>query len=85
MFPAQDHFIVLTLLIMYIYIYMTFVLSLTQMLGFLSMYVGLILNIGPPSFYFGLCGLTFVLGLFGEYPGLCCSAPYVIVGSTHEL
>ena len=33
--PAQDHFIVLTVLI----IYMTFVLSLAQMLVFLSLYV----------------------------------------------
>ena len=33
--PAQDHFIFLTVLI----IYMTFVLSLTQMLVFLSLYV----------------------------------------------
>ena len=49
---SQDYFIFLTLLILS----MTFVLSLTQMLVFLSLYVMLII--------FCLCGRTFVLCLF---------------------
>ena len=52
--PAQDHFIFLIVLI----ISMTFVLSLTQMLVFLS-------------FHFCLCGRKFVLCLFGQCPCLC--------------
>ena len=59
--PAQDHFIVLTVLIS-----MTFVLSLAHMLVFLSLYVMLSF-----SFHFGLYGSKFVLGLFGQCLGLC--------------
>ena len=61
--PAQNHFIFLTVLI----ISMTFVLSLTQMLVFLSLYVmmSILLSI------FGLCGRKFVMCLFGQCPCLC--------------
>ena len=59
---AQDYFIFLTVLI----ISMSFVLSLTQMLVLLSLYVML-----STSFHFGLCGRKFVLCLFGHCPGLC--------------
>ena len=61
--PAQDHFIFLTVLI----ISMTFVLSLNQMLVFLSLYN----DVEHTSFHFGLCGRKFVLCLFGQRPGLC--------------
>ena len=60
--PAQDHFIFLTVWI----ISMTFVLSLTQMLVFLSLYD---CDVEHTSFHFGLCGRKFVLCLFGQCPG----------------
>ena len=75
--PAQDHFIFLTVLIIS---KMTFVLSLTQMLVFLSLYVMLSILL---KFHFGLCGRKFVLCLFGQCPGLCTI--YVIAGSRQEL
>ena len=62
--PAQDHFIFLTVLI----ISMTFVLSLTQMLVFLSLYT---CDVEHTSFHFCLCGRKFVLCLFGQCPCLC--------------
>ena len=62
--PAQDHFIVLTVLI----ITMTVVLSLTQMLVFLSLYDS---DVEYTSFHFGLCSRKFVLCLFGQCPCLC--------------
>ena len=46
---------------------MTFVLSLTQMLIFLSLHVMLSIL----HFHFGVCGRKFVLCLFGQCPGLC--------------
>ena len=61
--PAQDHFICLTVLI----ISMTFVLSLTQMLVFLSLYVMLSILLS----IFCLCGRKFVLCLFGQCLCLC--------------
>ena len=61
--PAHDHFIFLTVLI----ISMTFVLSLTQILVFLFVYV--ILSILLSILVFS--GRNFVLCLFGECPGLC--------------
>ena len=61
--PAQDHFIFLTVLI----ISMSFVLSLTQMLIFLYLYVMLSILLSM----LGLCGRKFVLCLFGQCPGLC--------------
>ena len=70
--PAQDHFIFLTVLI----ISMTFVLSLTQMLVFLSLYVmfSILLSIlvCAASSLFCACLVS-------------VSAPYVIAGSTQEL
>ena len=60
--PAQDHFIFLTVLI----ISMSFVLSLTQMLIFLYLYVMLSILLSM----LGMCGRKFVLCLFGECPGL---------------
>ena len=60
--PAQDHFIFLTVLI----ISMSFVLSLTQMLIFLYLYVMLSILLSM----LGLCGRKFVLCLFGQCPGL---------------
>ena len=74
--PAQDHFIVLTVLI----ISMTFVLSLTQMLVFLSLHI---CDVDHTSFHFCLRGRKFVLCLFDQCPGLCNM--YVIAGSTQEL
>ena len=70
--PAQDHFIFLTLLI----IAMTFVLSLTQMLFFLSLHMmmSILLSILVCASLFCVC--------------LVCvqvSAPYVIADSTQEL
>ena len=62
--PAQGHFICLTLLI----ISTTFVLSLAQMLVFLSLYA--LCDVEHTSFHFGLCGRKFVLCLFGQCPGL---------------
>ena len=59
--PTQDHLICLTMFI----IYVTCVLSLTQMLVVLSLYVMLNILIS----IFGLCGCKFVLCLFGQYPG----------------
>ena len=59
--PAQDHFIFLTILI----ISMTFILS--KMLVCLSSYVMLSILLSV----FGLCGRKFVLGLFGQCPGIC--------------
>ena len=72
--PTQDHFICLTVLI----ISMTFVLSLNQMLVFLSLYVMLSI-------------LLFILVCAAA--GLFCaclisvqvSAPYFIAGSTYDL
>ena len=61
--PAQDHFIFLTFLI----ISMTFVLSLTQMLVFLS----LLSDVEHTSFHVCLYGRKFVLCLLGQCPGLC--------------
>ena len=72
--PAQDHFICLTVLI----ISMTFVLSLTQMLIFLSLYVMLSI-------------LLSILVCDSSSLSCAClvsvqvSAPYVIAGSTQEL
>ena len=72
--PAQDHFIFLTVLI----ISMTFVLSLTQMLVFLSLYVmfSILLSslVCAAASLFCACLVSFQV-----------SAPYVIAGSTHEL
>ena len=72
--PAQDHFIFLTLLI----ISMTFVLSLTQMLVFLSVYVMLSILLSnlvcAAASLFCACLVSVQV-----------SAPYVIAGSTHEL
>ena len=65
----QDYFIFLTLLVLS----MTFVLSLNQMFVFLSLYVMLII--------FGLCGRTFVLCLFVQWPAATCA----IAGGTQEL
>ena len=72
--PARDHFIVLTLLI----ISMIFVLSLAQMLVFLSLYVMLsillpILVCAPASVF---CSC---------YVSVQVSALYVVAGSTQEL
>ena len=72
--PAQDHFIFLSVL----FISMTFVLSLRQMLVCLSLYVMLrtllsILVCAAASLFFA-CLVSVQV-----------SAPYVIAGSTHEL
>ena len=72
--PAQDHFIFLTVLI----ISMTFVLSLTQMLVFLSLYVMLSILLSIL-----VCAAT---SLFCAcLVSVQVSAPYVIAGSTQEL
>ena len=72
--PAQDHFICLTVLI----ISMTFVLSLTQMLVFLSLYVMLSILLSTlvcaAASLFCACLVSVQI-----------SAPYVIAGSTQEL
>ena len=74
--PAQDHFIFLALLI--IKLSMTFVLSLTQMLVFLSFAC----DVEHTSFtLFCAAACLFCACLVsGQY-----SAPYVIAGSTQEL
>ena len=71
---AQDHFIFLTVLI----ISMTFVLSLTQMLVFLSLYVmlSILLSILVCAAASLLCACLVSVQV---------SAPYVIAGSTQEL
>ena len=70
--PAHDHFIFLTVLI----ISMTFVLSLTQMLVFLSLYVMLSILLSIL-----VCAAA---GLFCAcLVSVQVSAPYVIAGSTH--
>ena len=72
--PAQDHFIFLTVLI----ISMTFVLSLTQMLVFLSLYMMLSILLSilacEAASLFCVCLVSVQV-----------SAPYVIAGSTQEL
>ena len=72
--PAQYHFIFLTVLI----ISMTFVLSLTQMLVFLSLYVmlSILLSILVCAAASLLCACLVSVQV---------SAPYVIAGSTQEL
>ena len=72
--PAQDHFIFLTVLI----ISMTFVLSLTQMLVFLSLYVMLSILL---SIFVCAAASLFCACLVSVH----VSAPYVIAGSTQEL
>ena len=74
MCPAQDHFIFLTVLI----ISMTFVLSLTQMLVFLSLYVMLSILL---SIFVCAAASLFCACLVSVH----VSAPYVIAGSTQEL
>ena len=71
--PAQDHFIFLTVLI----ISMTFVLSLTQILVFLSLYVmlSILLSILVCAAARLLCACLVSVDV---------SAPYVIAGSTYE-
>ena len=71
--PAQDHFIFLTVLI----ISMTFVLSLTQMLVFLSLYVMLSILL---SIFVCAAASLFCACLVSVH----VSAPYVIAGSTQE-
>ena len=74
MCPAKDHFTFLTLLI----ISMTFVLSLIQMLVFLSLYVMLRIRLSIL-----VCAAT---SLFCAcLVSVQVSAPYVIAGSTQEL
>ena len=72
--PAQDHFIFLTVLI----ISMTFVLSLTQTLVFLSLYVMLSIRLSilvcAAASLFCACLVKVQV-----------SAPYIIAGSTEEL
>ena len=72
--PAQDHFIFLTVLI----ISMTFVLSLTQMLVFLSLYVmlSILLSILVCAAASLFCACLVSVQV---------SAPYVIAGNTQEL
>ena len=72
--PAQDHFIFLTVLI----ISMTFVISLTQMLVFLSLYVmlSILLSILVCAAASLFCACLVSVQV---------SAPYVIAGSTQEL
>ena len=72
--PAQDHFIFLTVWI----ISMTFVLSLTQMLVFLSLYVmlSILLSILVCAAASLFCACLVSVQV---------SAPYVIAGSTQEL
>ena len=74
MWPAQDQFIFLTLLI----ISMTFVFSLTQMLVFLSLYamLSILLSILVCAAASLLCACLVSVQV---------SAPYVIAGSTQEL
>ena len=72
--PAQDHFIFLAVLI----ISMTFVLSLTQMLVFLSLYVMLSILL---SIFVCAAASLFCACLVSVH----VSAPYVIAGSTQEL
>ena len=72
--PAQDHFIFLTVLI----IYMTFVLPRTQMLVFLYLYV--MLSILLSILVFAAASL-----LCACLVSVHVSAPYVIAGSTQEL
>ena len=62
--PAHDHFICLTVLI----ISMTFVLSLTQMLVSLSLYVMLSILL---SILICAAASLFCACLFGQCPGLC--------------
>ena len=73
-FPAQEHFIFLTVLI----ISMTFVLSLTQMLVFLYVYV--MLSILLSILVFAAASL-----LCACLVSVQVSAPYAVAGSTHEL
>ena len=73
-FPTQDHFIFLTVWI----ISMTFVLSLTQMLVFLSLHV--MLNILLSILVCAAANLFCACLISVQV-----SAPYVIAGSTHEL
>ena len=61
--PAQDHFIFLTVLI----ISMTFVLSLTQTLVFLSLYVMLCILLS----ILVCAAASLFCALFGQCPGLC--------------
>ena len=72
--PAQDHFIFLTVLI----ISMTFVLSLTQMLVFLSLYVmlSILLSILVCAAASLFCACLVSVQV---------SAPYIIAGNTQEL
>ena len=72
--PAQDHFIFLTVCI----ISMTFVLSLTQMLAPLSVFVMLSIRL---SILFCAAASLFCDSLVSVQ----VSAPYVISGSTQEL
>ena len=72
--PAQDHFIFLTVLI----IYMTFVLPLTHMLVFLSLYVMLSILL---SILVCVAASLFCACLVSVQ----VSAPYVIASSTQEL
>ena len=75
--PAQDNFIFLTVLI----ISMTFVLSLTQMLVFLHLYV--MMNIGGLLLSILVCAAA---SLFCAcLVSVLVSAPYLIAGSTQEL
>ena len=73
-YPTQDYFICLTVLI----ISMTFVLSLTQMLVFLSLYV--MLSILLSILVCAAASLSCACLV-----SVLVSAPYVIAGSTHEL
>ena len=73
-FPAQDHFIFLTVYI----ISMSFVLSLTQMLVLLSLYVMLSILL---SILVCAAASLFCASLVS----VRVSAPYVIAGSTQEL
>ena len=72
--PTQYHFIILTVYI----IYMTFVLSLTQMLDILSLYVmlSILLSILVCAAASLFCACLVSVQV---------SAPYVIAGSTQEL
>ena len=73
-YPAQDHFIFLTVLI----ISMTFVLSLTQMLVFLFLYVMLSIRLSIL-----VCAAASLF--YACVVSVQVSAPYVIAGSTQEL
>ena len=72
-YPAQDHFIFLTVLI----ISMTFVLSLTQMLVFLFLYVMLSIRLSIL-----VCAAASLF--YACLVSVQVSAPYVIAGSTQE-